>query len=296
MDFNDFIKYYRYKLPELSTVRSGTLRQIFSALVLLLKDSIDSSQVFSSDLVVNLMNGKTFGKYMNGQTIPSKGKTVKEVIEMAVIEYMTPSFSTFTTVLEQIYEVSVEISGSTRFFLQYNNIQNISPNTLTIKDLTSNIELLTNSSIQSIKYVDIGIIKKYSNRDINQWRAYFKDTNNITYESPIISVIWKYKTFHGSVDNLPVTSNDVRSLNQIWESENNFQILLNKTKYTIAVIKDKSILSIITQNNEPIKSNFIKRPQTLNIKLGDSVTTAEYDIYDFESGTVMNLTANVILL
>ena len=40
--------------------------------------------VFSSDLTVSLNTGYTFGQYKNGDVIPATGKTVQEVIEMAI--------------------------------------------------------------------------------------------------------------------------------------------------------------------------------------------------------------------
>ena len=55
---------------------------------------VDSPQfVFPSDLVVSLSSGKTFGKYLTGQTIPATGKTAAEVIEMAIVEPISPTVS-----------------------------------------------------------------------------------------------------------------------------------------------------------------------------------------------------------
>ena len=50
-----------------------------------------SSYTYPSDLVVSLSGGKTFGKYSNGNTIPSTGKTPGEVIQMAVFENVVPT-------------------------------------------------------------------------------------------------------------------------------------------------------------------------------------------------------------
>jgi len=51
------------------------------------------ANVFTSDLNVYLANGKTFGKYLSGQTIPATGKTPKEVIELAILEAIAPAVS-----------------------------------------------------------------------------------------------------------------------------------------------------------------------------------------------------------
>lgn len=50
-----------------------------------------TSNCFTSDITVYLSNGKSFGKYCNGCTIPSTNKTPKEVILMALDEPLTPT-------------------------------------------------------------------------------------------------------------------------------------------------------------------------------------------------------------
>jgi hypothetical protein len=46
---------------------------------------------YDADLVVSLSGGKTFGKYTTGQTIPSTGKTPRDVIQMAIVEAIIPT-------------------------------------------------------------------------------------------------------------------------------------------------------------------------------------------------------------
>lgn len=46
---------------------------------------------FSSNLQVNIAAGKFFGKYTRGDTIPALGLTVKQVIEDALVERITPT-------------------------------------------------------------------------------------------------------------------------------------------------------------------------------------------------------------
>ena len=52
-----------------------------------------SSNVFTSDITLNMGSGKTFGKYSNGQTIPSKGKSIDDVIKDIVTLAIPPSYS-----------------------------------------------------------------------------------------------------------------------------------------------------------------------------------------------------------
>lgn len=48
---------------------------------------------FSTDVAVNISAGKYFGKYTRGDTIAATGKTVKEVVEMALNEVIAPTMS-----------------------------------------------------------------------------------------------------------------------------------------------------------------------------------------------------------
>jgi len=51
------------------------------------------ANIFQNDLTVYLKNGKTFGKYLSGETIPATGKTPAEVIELAIKEAIDPTIS-----------------------------------------------------------------------------------------------------------------------------------------------------------------------------------------------------------
>jgi len=65
--------------------------------------------IFPSDLVVSLSGNKTFGRYVNGSTIPATGKTVPEVIEMSLVEPISPTVSLTTSSTIPFNTVSVTI-------------------------------------------------------------------------------------------------------------------------------------------------------------------------------------------
>ena len=62
--------------------------------------AVPESLYFTGDLVVSIASGKTFGKYLNGDTIPASGKTPKDVIEMALRENLdvTTSLTSSTSI------------------------------------------------------------------------------------------------------------------------------------------------------------------------------------------------------
>jgi hypothetical protein len=77
------------------------------------------SFVFPNDLSVSISASKSFGRYINGDTIPSTGKTVAEVIELALREPIAPtlvlSSSTAVlfnqTVIDNLLEMSYTINS-----------------------------------------------------------------------------------------------------------------------------------------------------------------------------------------
>jgi hypothetical protein len=52
-----------------------------------------SEYVFTGNLQVSLTTGKTFGRYINGDTIPASGKTTSQVLQLAIVEPIPPTVS-----------------------------------------------------------------------------------------------------------------------------------------------------------------------------------------------------------
>ena len=50
-----------------------------------------SEAIFTEDLLVSLSDGKTFGRYPDGATIPASGKTAREVIQLSIAEPISPT-------------------------------------------------------------------------------------------------------------------------------------------------------------------------------------------------------------
>ena len=50
-----------------------------------------SEAIFTEDLLVSLSDGKTFGRYPDGATIPASGKTAREVIQLSIAEPLSPT-------------------------------------------------------------------------------------------------------------------------------------------------------------------------------------------------------------
>ena len=250
-----------------------------------------SSSTFTSDFVAN----PAFGKYTAGSTVPANGKTVNEVLLDAFSNYLSPAFTSFSnSVLATTVEVGTTLTSPQDFTFGVSNSANIKPNTLKVTDITAGTDLVTGAAISSPVSVPIGAVVKTANAATNSWRASAQNTQDAWFNSPTFSVTWRLRTFHGAVDAAPANSAEVRALTAAWDTVNSFAITLSKTRYCIALRAGKNLVSVITQNNENLKDNFVKRAEQMLVTLPDGSTTA-YDIYDFTSAIVMNVTATVTL-
>jgi hypothetical protein len=70
------------------------------------------SAPFADDITVSLAGGRTFGKYQNGQTIPAAGKTANEVILLAAIEDILPTYTLASVSVTQSAPEAGEVGES----------------------------------------------------------------------------------------------------------------------------------------------------------------------------------------
>lgn len=68
---------------------------------------LNSGFVFNADLLVTLNSGKTFGRYDNGDLVPSSGKSALQVIELALSEPLPPSASGYSSTVIQFNQQSI---------------------------------------------------------------------------------------------------------------------------------------------------------------------------------------------
>ena len=68
--------------------------------------------VFTSDITVSLAGGRTFGRFQNGQIIPAAGKTATEVILLAAVEDIFPSYTPASVSVSQSAPADGEVGES----------------------------------------------------------------------------------------------------------------------------------------------------------------------------------------
>jgi hypothetical protein len=73
----------------------------------LLQGEAGSEYIFTENLQVNLSNGKTFGKFQDGDEIPALGKTTSEVIKLAIAESIAPDVNLTSPTTIQFNQTSI---------------------------------------------------------------------------------------------------------------------------------------------------------------------------------------------
>lgn len=161
---------------------------------------------FKQDIVVSLSNNKTMGKYTNGQTIPAAGKTFEQVMRDIAIEYLTPSFSSFNVGVVSPIEVGIPVSSAQTFSWGFNNVANVSANTMSIIDVNNNNNVIKSGlSIASPATITVGSIT--NTIPINySWKGQATDTNSNPLTSGLATISSIYPYFYGVSTTPPVAN------------------------------------------------------------------------------------------
>jgi hypothetical protein len=246
--------------------------------------------VFTSDIEVILSGGKNVGRYLNGDTIPSTGKTAQEVITLISQEYLLPVATAFsisgqaTTV-----EVGSNISGSKTFTWTISNPSNVTPNTCQIIDIDGGNGILgtglANDGTETLSVSTFNPVVKTTEVS-NTWRFQFEDLESNLNQRDFL-VNWRYLFFFGANATTLTNSANVRALPQnIFRTSSSF--ILNTgitlTKFYIAIPVGRSLVSVIDLDalNANITSSYVEKA---NISVNDGGgSPVSYRVYEATAG------------
>lgn len=244
--------------------------------------------VFPDDITVSLASGRTFGKYQNRQIIPAAGKTANEVILMAAIEDIYPTYATAGVGVAQSAPADGEVGESLAntitgsFFqgdagavaamrLYRGNQAQIgassasSPITRTVQMVRS----LTPTGIWAVADYAAGPIKTVSPGNTPDPRTPAVRNPNtpqaaeVGLSSSIIYYTGYYKNFYGPADTVPATSADVRLLasSQLTNGPKQFVLNTGNTQkiFCIELAPGQTLLSVIDQDalNKDITAEYV---------------------------------------
>ena len=235
-------------------------------------------ETFDNDLTVALAGGKTFGRYEDGDTIPSSGLSAVDVITLAVTEPIDPSVSlsvspstieTGTTAISNTLSFSYTINnpGATvaSVSLEFRRGNTGSWTVLTTNTgLTSYVHSFVNASADQINY-------RYVVTDSQGSTA--TATRNVSFS---------YQVFYGPTSSVPTTSADVRALpsSRFLSAGNTFTLNTGSTEvnFSVAMPSTQSITQVIDLDalNANITAEYVNNP--FNVDDGGG-TPVLYNVY-----------------
>lgn len=164
--------------------------------------------VFEEDIQVVLSSGKSLGKYTTGQTINSAGKTFEAVLKDIALEYVNPTFTSFTiTGQPTTVEVGTTLSGSKTFNWGITLNSGIVP-TVDIYDNTAGVPILTGTPNDGNQSQTIITNQLNSNGATQSWKGIGNNTNGSNINSGNFTVRALFNRYWGAVATLPVSSVD----------------------------------------------------------------------------------------
>lgn len=176
-------------------------------------EPIIPAATFQNDITVVLSAGKTLGRYINGQIIPSTGKTFEEVMIDIAQEYLNPTFPTLSiTGQNNIVEVGTTLSGSKTFVWTTTNPTNIT--SISIFDVTGSAQLganLTGNTLTAGRTITNKLLNTLGDTQI--WELRGVNTNSQAVSPRNFTVTANYYRFYKSdvSGTAPTNSVEVRT-------------------------------------------------------------------------------------
>ena len=260
---------------------------------------------FLTNTPVVLASGKTLGKYTNGQTILSAGKTFEEVIKDIALEYVNPTFSSFSITGQPItVEVGTTLSGSKTFTWGITLNSGIVP-TIDIYDNTASATLLAATPNDGTQAQAINTIQLNANNATQSWKRIANNSNGANVESGNFVVTSLFNRFWGAVATLPASSVD-GAANRVYANlltttaktngTNTFTLVTGTTSNKFIVLLPPSVtITNVTDTGNlglDITSSYIL--STITIKDAGGTDRA-YNQYLFNPAGVFPTTTNHVI-
>lgn len=245
---------------------------------------------FGSNVTFTLSPGKSFGKYINGQTAAWAGLTAIQAIQDAALEYIAPIYTSFSISGQAItVEVGTTLSGSKIFLWAITNNSGSVP-TIDIYNNTASSTLLAGTTNDGTQTVTISTVTFNSNGDTQSWKGIGNNvTPSGTFNSSNFVVTARFFRFYGAASASVATSADVRALAssafQTAPATFDLNTGTTLTKFIVALPPGITIVSVVDLDalGADITGTY-NYMGTINVLDAASVTRA-YNIYEMNLGS-----------
>lgn len=233
------------------------------------------SPVFTQDITVALSNGKTLGKYENGDIIPATGKTFQEVMfdiaqETINPTFINPSFSVSASP-NTTYEVGTAYSGTLTGNFNRGSIKGDIVNgvwnanatqdfragastgyTLDGTSQAGNSLAVSRTLIQGNNNFAGSVNYGIGPQPLNSAGANFDSPYPAGTLNASTNIVARYRQWYGPAATSPATSADVRALPSTnFENVNSFTLQTGTTAnyMCIAIPANKNLVSVVDATN-----------------------------------------------
>jgi hypothetical protein len=215
---------------------------------------------FTEDFVVNIDPAKTFLKWRNGQTVPAAGKTPKQLLLEGASESVSPIYISpyaYLTIDQNSSYLEIGQTVNVIANIQYFKNDAGEPSVYSIKK--NNTEISNQSSFIDFNVLISNTPKVYSssvnypignikNNNLGQPDAFGRIlAGQITTNS--INLFGYYKIFYGASSNTPLSSPEVRNLQNSRFTNEPLTFILNTgnfyNKFSIAIPSTLSLQEVI---------------------------------------------------
>jgi hypothetical protein len=265
------------------------------------------TNTFTSDIPVVLSGGKTVGKYTNGQTIPAIGKTAEQVFHDIALEYIPPTFGSFSvTGQPTTVEVGTQMIGSKTFNWSITPNSGV-VNTVDIYDNTASTVLVANTPNDGSQPVFVTTTTLTSAGATQSWKLVAHDTGttpgDISSGNFVVTAL--YNRYCGPVNAYPTDNNDGAG-NRTYASAlptiafktngvNTFTLATGVAyrRFIVLLPYNSTITKVTdtTNSNVDLTANYVLVSN--NFMINDaSGTAARYNMYQYTNSIPYTVSAN----
>lgn len=291
---------------KLEIVQGGTSKQTTAqAIANLASGGGGGGDTFSSNPTLVLPAGKSFGKYVNGDTPSWIGLTAVQAILDAIIAYINPSWNSFSvagTGIANTVEVGVTMPTSATATWS-NNANSGVVSTIDIKDVTGATTLVANTPNDGTQAITTVARQLNSDGATQVWKGTLHDTGAVTQDidSNPFTVTARFKAFFDEVSAFPTNSAGVRALTQSQfisgATTIDLAIGTTGTKRVMCLPPGRTVTHVSDVNNlgNDITANYVLTTISVNDAGGTAHTYNVYEDSDaspYPSATIHRFTIN----
>lgn len=245
--------------------------------------------VFSGNVTFVLAAGKSFGKYINGDTALWSGLTAVEAMLDAAIEYLAPVFTAFSVTSSSIVEVGTTISGSKTFTWTITLNSGVVA-TIDIYDNTAGATLLAGTANDGTQAVTVTTIQLNANGATQSWKGVGHDSGGSPgdFSSANHITTARFLQWWDAVAASLTDSASVRALpnNAFYTGPTTFSLNTGttQTKFVIALPPGVTISTVIDIDalGADITSEYVAQANINVLDAGG--TNRSYNIYEMNVG------------